>query len=440
MTQHERSLLAAIAADPDDDEPRIVYADWLQQQGDPRGELIAVQCAVARRRSPALAARERELLERYEVEWLAAAGLSPGEGRLARGFLDEVDASAARVAASIDRIAAEPGLRSLRTAVDWGGSEADLLRIAEQLRGRLPPSLERVMIDRRLQWDARHSDEVKRTARRIELHVDEPLRAPAVTALFEAMLAQHPGLAEIGIALCGRGRVEIDDLIRRLRALGPRPAVRSFDVRFANLASRDWVQWIASHRLDELLATYPALERLTLPMVEIWLEELSHERLRELAIGWLGNETYGPSDSMVWGAGPAPRGTGLGCLRHAQLPRLERLSVDFQYDWYVGWLGEDIAALCEGRGMPQLSWLALRYSLLGNEICSYLPGAPFAPQLEVLDLTATEVSDAGVRNLVKHRDTFQRLERLVCYRFDDVSEGTWADLAAAFPLDLPDPG
>src|SRR5688572_15486077 len=36
-------LEAAIAADPDQPEPYLVYADWLQSQDDPRGELIVVQ-------------------------------------------------------------------------------------------------------------------------------------------------------------------------------------------------------------------------------------------------------------------------------------------------------------------------------------------------------------------------------------------------------------
>ena len=39
----EAALLAAIYADPAADAPRAVYADWLLERGDPRGELIALQ-------------------------------------------------------------------------------------------------------------------------------------------------------------------------------------------------------------------------------------------------------------------------------------------------------------------------------------------------------------------------------------------------------------
>src|SRR5256885_1062335 len=41
-------FVAQIVAAPDDDRPRLVYADHLMERGDPQGELIAVQCALAR--------------------------------------------------------------------------------------------------------------------------------------------------------------------------------------------------------------------------------------------------------------------------------------------------------------------------------------------------------------------------------------------------------
>ena len=42
------SLLQAILENPADDFARLVYADWLEQQGDePRAEFIRVQCAIA---------------------------------------------------------------------------------------------------------------------------------------------------------------------------------------------------------------------------------------------------------------------------------------------------------------------------------------------------------------------------------------------------------
>jgi uncharacterized protein (TIGR02996 family) len=56
-------LEARILADPDDAEAYLVYGDWLQARGDPRGELIAVQHRLANETSAdELRARERELV------------------------------------------------------------------------------------------------------------------------------------------------------------------------------------------------------------------------------------------------------------------------------------------------------------------------------------------------------------------------------------------
>jgi uncharacterized protein (TIGR02996 family) len=47
MSQEEHFLQAILAA-PDDDTPRLVYADWLDERGDPRGEFIRLQCELAK--------------------------------------------------------------------------------------------------------------------------------------------------------------------------------------------------------------------------------------------------------------------------------------------------------------------------------------------------------------------------------------------------------
>ncbi len=47
MNEHDRLLHAAIE-EPDDDAPRLVYADWLTDNGDPeRADFIRAQCRLA---------------------------------------------------------------------------------------------------------------------------------------------------------------------------------------------------------------------------------------------------------------------------------------------------------------------------------------------------------------------------------------------------------
>src|SRR4051812_13666429 len=70
----ERKLLDAVLADPDDDAPRLVYADWLDEHDQPeRAEFIRLQIALASqpraKRKEELRLREKELLDRYQERW-----------------------------------------------------------------------------------------------------------------------------------------------------------------------------------------------------------------------------------------------------------------------------------------------------------------------------------------------------------------------------------
>jgi uncharacterized protein (TIGR02996 family) len=93
----EAALRRAIWDEPYDDEPRLVYSDWLLQTEDSekvrRGEFIKVQVALARMTEedparPALEIRERELLKGRLRAWRAEIphGLRYRDGRYERGF------------------------------------------------------------------------------------------------------------------------------------------------------------------------------------------------------------------------------------------------------------------------------------------------------------------------------------------------------------------
>jgi uncharacterized protein (TIGR02996 family) len=78
----ERAFLQAIRETPDDDAPRLFYADWLDEyfgpEGAARAELIRVQCALASLPAddpgrPALAEREKALLDAHRLAWTDGA-------------------------------------------------------------------------------------------------------------------------------------------------------------------------------------------------------------------------------------------------------------------------------------------------------------------------------------------------------------------------------
>jgi uncharacterized protein (TIGR02996 family) len=90
MTEHE-AFLRAVIAEPDEDAPRLVYADWLEERGDPRGEFIRLQCTLAAREPRRdLAARADALREEHEDEWVGPIrGLAQG-WKFRRGFIEDV--------------------------------------------------------------------------------------------------------------------------------------------------------------------------------------------------------------------------------------------------------------------------------------------------------------------------------------------------------------
>ncbi len=98
-SRHEAAFLEAIREDPEDDSPRLIYADWLEDHGDAdRAAFIRVQCELARfpaddaRRSE-LQARERRLLVRHYGEWTAGCREWPAhlhQVRFRRGFVSRL--------------------------------------------------------------------------------------------------------------------------------------------------------------------------------------------------------------------------------------------------------------------------------------------------------------------------------------------------------------
>src|SRR5436305_5823948 len=100
------ALLAAIRAEPEEDTPRLAYADLLGERGGEadrdRAEYIraSVELDRAKEEDPVLKARVKELWERYGAAWSAPlagdGGLLDGPQRkgflsFARGFIDRIN-------------------------------------------------------------------------------------------------------------------------------------------------------------------------------------------------------------------------------------------------------------------------------------------------------------------------------------------------------------
>lgn len=95
-TQDGDALLEAIYADPDDDAPRLAFADWLTESGDPLGEFIVLQINHARGKATA-AARKREKVLLFQLRARLLGPLADAVQltslRFSRGFLSEAEFS-----------------------------------------------------------------------------------------------------------------------------------------------------------------------------------------------------------------------------------------------------------------------------------------------------------------------------------------------------------
>src|SRR5262245_31359864 len=97
IVTHEEAFLEDIAEHPDDDAPRLVYADWLDDHGHgAKAEFIRAQCELERleeydSRTRELDERVRQLLKENEQQWLGPIGRLAREWRFRKGLLDFIE-------------------------------------------------------------------------------------------------------------------------------------------------------------------------------------------------------------------------------------------------------------------------------------------------------------------------------------------------------------
>ncbi len=100
-TDDEAALIKAVIENPDDDAPRLAYADWCDQRGDPRGRFIRVQLELA----PIEYDQEKEnrwplkyesmaLLEKHGHEWMPSQHPHIIKCKMHRGFVAGIDITA----------------------------------------------------------------------------------------------------------------------------------------------------------------------------------------------------------------------------------------------------------------------------------------------------------------------------------------------------------
>jgi uncharacterized protein (TIGR02996 family) len=115
----EQAFMQAVCEAPDDAAPRLVFADWLEDNGQAeRAEFIRLQCRRAAMSEwddyDSLVEREQELLKKHEKKWIKPAAKFTRRVEWRRGFVEEMALPAAKFLENAEAIFAATPLLTLR--------------------------------------------------------------------------------------------------------------------------------------------------------------------------------------------------------------------------------------------------------------------------------------------------------------------------------------
>lgn len=170
--------------------------------------------------------------------------------------------------------------------------------------------------------------------------------------------------------------------------------------------------WLDSHDPGAILAAYPALETLKIRASKWDMPALAptrHDQLKTLIIEgcatpamlfkWLGESAFPALEMLeVWTGNPEYGGID-----------------DANPIWHV----------LMSEAMPMLTHLGLRNCGFGDQLVGELTMAPLVKQLNVLDLSRSTITDAGVETMLRYKADLAHLTRI------DLSENFISPDAAA---------
>jgi uncharacterized protein (TIGR02996 family) len=430
-----------ILENPGDDAPRLIYADWLEEQGDPDSralaEFIRVQMELEqpRKEGPrlwALKQREADLLRAHRVAWVGSLREQVWGEEFRRGFVETVTLAPEHFLERAETVLALAPVRRLRLTGTAG--QSDLAIDHQALLGKIAASPHlRQLIGLRLEMplsasaaralaDSPHLSELTE----LEIHSPE-LTEASLRALLDSpafrlrrlllqggrvfdravvhVVAAAPalaGLVELGLHTGGLGATELRALTTSEHLLG----LSKLDLSH-NRIDPDGIAALADgplvHRLEELFLAGNGFGD---DGLIAWLSRAVAPRLHRLDLGF--NQIHAPGAEALarW---PSLVGltslnlrsniiaSGLSAL--ANSGHVERLIVLLLH--FNGIRDDAVEALAGSEHLPELVWL----DLMANRITSVGAGAlarsPHLGKLARLQLDRNDISPVEEQELVK---------------------------------------
>jgi uncharacterized protein (TIGR02996 family) len=418
-----------IHRDPESDEAWAIYGDWLSGNGDPHGELIALQRRI--RQGDGHGARLLELLlarfplrrERWSVELLetkvegdrigGTVRLMTYENGQIRDVKEQelwliaesqVEPAAEQVDAALAEWAARVDATDLDTAMPHDLmpafrhiSEVQLAHdalferhrdawLGEPLAAALAATGDPELGPLQIQWRAGYVQWAR---------ITDQLDAPPAMQLLSELLTR-PCARFLGTLVLGPWRRgSYADAVELLAHTGPHRSLRRLYVGDF-IQEECEISWSTLGDVGRLLPLLPHLEALTLRGGELTLGALKHERLRRLEI-----ESGGLPARAVQSVG------------QADLPALEHLTLWTGSAAYGGdGDARMLADLFQGTKLPRLVHLGLMNSEFSDDIAVELASSRILPQLRSVDLALGCLSDRGGEAILARAERFAHLEEL----------------------------
>jgi len=385
----EPSLLATIVADPDDDRPRLVYADWLEEHGQ----------------------RDRARLIRVQIE-LAHAPDDADDTRGLRAEEERLEAACEKALPQLD-------------GITWGGFERGLVR---SVHPATPAAFHRhagVIGDMgsvyRVSFDNLDGFDIL-------------AQIPALARFTELVVYDDPhwGLRD------GHPEHRFNDDLQAVLASAHCPRLRSLQLNVCQLGPRGAKALADCPRLEslinlDLLDNYIGDEGVAALAASPHLTAVRNLRIYLNHIGPAGVEALAASASLggleelylgeFWPhyIGPAA-GVALG--RSPYLTHLRELRI---HD-VIEALGA--AALAQAPNLAGLTYLDLCYAE-GPDAARALAASPYLRQLKRLELYACDIGDEGAKALA-HSPVLATLEDLDLTYNDLTDEGARALAASPY--------
>jgi uncharacterized protein (TIGR02996 family) len=379
------AFLRCIKDDPEDDAPRLILSDWLEERGDPRGEFVRLQCYRARlgtgRAAVELEAREAELLLKHRAEWL---------GVLAERGIDT---------------------EFRRGLVKAGGSSRKLLskRLAKMLHAEALDWVDNLRID-----DAT-AEAVAKLAisphwtclTRLDLS-GRIYYADQLADRYTVGLGPQGGVALAALPLLSKVReldLGLNDIgaegVAALGALSHLGRLRSLSLRCNNLRDKGTAALASSRSLTGLTELHLNHNRIG---AEGMAALATWPGLTHLNTLLLGGNYPGPQGAAALASSPY-----LGCLMKWSLRGDERGACSGLGRPQIG--PEGAAALSRSANLTRLTEFDLSGNAIGPEGAAALATSDTLSCLAELDLSENEVGDEGAIALASS-PALSRLKRL----------------------------